>query len=68
VRSKKLCPPPGTPSRLGIWVIAIVKPAPALNPTRMLSLMRRTSMLSRRSHAIRQSKATMPAARLAIWA
>src|SRR5262245_45964025 len=58
VRSKKLCPPPVTPSRLGIWVIAIVNPAPALNPTRMLSLMSRTSMLSRSSHAI--SKAGPP--------
>ena len=44
----------------------MVSPAPALKPTRMLSLIRRTSMLSLNSHAIRQSSATAKAARLAI--
>ena len=46
----------------------MVKPAPALKPTRMLSLIRRTSMLSRKIHAIRQRAATARAATLAIWA
>ena len=54
-RSKKLCPPPATPNRLGSCVMMMVSPAPALKPTRMLSLIRRTSMLSRKSQAIRQS-------------
>ena len=31
-------PPPATPNRLGNWVIAMVRPAPILKPTRMLSL------------------------------
>jgi hypothetical protein len=34
----------------------------------MLSLISRTSTLSRRSHARRQNRATIMAARLAIWA
>ena len=46
----------------------IVNPAPALKPTKMLSLMSLTSRLSRSSQAMRQSKATVKAARLAIWA
>jgi hypothetical protein len=46
-------------------VIAIVNPAPALKPTRMLSLISRTRMLSRRSQATRQNRATIMAARLA---
>ena len=54
-RSKKLCPPPVTPNRLGSWVIAMVRPAPALKPTRMLSLISFTSALNRNSQAIRQS-------------
>ena len=46
----------------------MVSPAPALKPTRMLSLTRRTRMLSLNSHAIRHSTATAQAARLAICA
>ena len=46
----------------------IVNPAPALKPTKILSLTSLTSMLSRSNHAIKQSKATVKAARLAIWA
>jgi hypothetical protein len=46
----------------------MVKPAPALKPTRMLSLISRTSMLSRSSQATRQNSATIMAARLAICA
>jgi hypothetical protein len=65
-RSKKLCPPPATPKRLGSWVIMMVRPAPALNPTRMLSLISLTSALSRSAQASRQSKATVKPARLAI--
>ena len=47
--------------------MAMVNPAPILNPTRMLSLMSLTSALSRNAHAIRQSMATVKPARLAIW-
>src|SRR4051812_29640720 len=46
----------------------IVRPAPALKPTRMLSLTRRTRTLSLNNQAIRQSSATAHAARLAISA
>ena len=46
----------------------MVRPAPALKPTRMLSLIRRTSMLSRKIQAIRQSTATASADMLAICA
>ena len=67
-RSKKLWPPPFTPNRLGSCVMAIVRPAPALNPTRTLSLISFTSTLSRNSQAIRLSAATVKAARLAICA
>ncbi len=48
--------------------MAMVSPAPALKPTRMLSLISFTSTLSRNSQAIRQSAATVKAARLAICA
>ena len=68
VLSKKLCPPPATPNRLGNCVIAIVRPAPALKPTRMLSLINSTSTLSRNNQANRQSIATVKAVRLAICA
>ena len=67
-RSKKLWPPPATPNRLGNWLMMMVSPAPALKPTRMLSLTRRTRTLSLNSQAIRQSTATAKAARLAICA
>ena len=67
-RSKKLCPPPATPNRLGSWVMAMVRPAPILKPTRMLSLISLTSALSRSSQDNRQSAATVKAARLAICA
>ena len=59
---------PVTPNRLGNWLMMIVSPAPALKPTRMLSLIRRTRMLSLKSQAIRQRIATAHAARLAICA
>ena len=65
---EKIVPPPLTPKRLGNWVIAMVKLAPALKPTRMLSLISFTSTLRRKSHANRLSAATVKAARLAIWA
>ena len=48
--------------------MAMVNPAPALKPTRMLSLISFTSTLSRNSHASRLSAATVKAARLAICA
>lgn len=67
-RSKKFRPPPATPNRLGSCVMMMVSPAPALKPTRMLSLIRRTSMLSRNIHAIRQRVATATAVKLAICA
>ncbi|MGX1141530.1 hypothetical protein AB7M11_005766 [Bradyrhizobium ottawaense] len=67
-RSKKLWPPPATPSRLGSWLMMMVSPAPALKPTRMLSLTRRTSTLSLNNHAMKHSTATAKAARLAICA
>src|SRR3954447_400014 len=67
-RSQKLWPPPATPNRLGNWLIMMVSPAPALKPTRILSLTRRTRTLSLNNHAIRHSSATAHAARLAISA
>ena len=45
--------------------MAIVSPAPILKPTSTLSLTSFTSTLSRSSHAIRHSAATVKAARLA---
>ena len=42
-RSKKSPLPPGTPKSFGSWVIAIVIAAPALNPSRIVSLMKLTS-------------------------
>ena len=50
-RSKNPSPPPFTPKSLGSWVIAIVSAAPALKPSRMVSLMKLTIELSRRTHA-----------------
>ena len=63
-RSKKLCPPPAMPNRLGSCVMMIVNPAPALKPTKMLSLMSLTSRLSRSNQAMRQSMATVKPAGL----
>jgi len=48
--------------------MAMVNAAPALNPTRVLSLISFTSPLSRNSQAIRHSTATVQAVRLAICA
>ena len=56
---EKIVAAAGHPDQLGNWVIAMVKPAPALKPTRMLSLIRFTSALSRSSQAIRQRTATV---------
>ena len=55
-RSKKLWPPPAVPNKLGSWVIMMVNPAPALNPTRMLSLISLTRALKRSAQANRQSE------------
>jgi hypothetical protein len=52
MRSKKSSPPPLTPNSFGNWVRAIVSAAPALKPSRMVSLMKLTSELSRNSQAI----------------
>ncbi len=46
----------------------MVRPAPILKPTRMLSLMSFTSALKRSTQAIMQRTATVKAARLAICA
>ena len=51
MRSKKNSPPPLTPNNFGNWVMAIVSAAPALKPSRMVSLMKLTSELNRSSHA-----------------
>jgi hypothetical protein len=48
--------------------MAMVKPAPALKPTRILSLINLTRALNRRSHDRKHSTATVKAARLAICA
>jgi hypothetical protein len=48
--------------------MAMVTPAPALKPTRMLSLISLTRSLSRSSQAIRHNAATVKPARLAICA
>ncbi len=50
-RSIKLCPPPGMPRRAGICVAAMLRPAPALKPSRTVSLMKLIKVLSRNSHA-----------------
>ena len=67
-RPKKLCPPPAVPIRLGSWVMAIVSPAPALKPTKMLSLISLTSSLRRNAQAAKHNAATVKPARLAICA
>ena len=51
MRSKKCSPPPVTPNNLGNWVKAIVSAAPALKPSRMVSLMKLTRELNRSSQA-----------------
>ncbi len=68
MRSKKFSPPPLTPNSLGSWVMAMVSAAPALKPSRMVSLMKFTSELSRRSHATRQMAATTSAVNAAMAA
>ena len=60
-RSKKSSPPPLTPNSLGSWVMAIVSAAPALKPSRMVSLMKFTSELRRSSHATTHMAATTSA-------
>ena len=57
-----------TPKSAGSWVTAMVIPAPALKPTRMLSLISFTSTLSRSAQAMTQRIAMAKAARLAISA
>ena len=64
-RSIKLCPPPGMPSRWGICVTAMLRPAPALNPSRIVSLIKSISELSRNSHARVNRAAATNAARVA---
>ncbi len=49
-----LWPPPVTPKSAGSWVTAMVIPAPALKPTRMLSLISFTSTLSWSAQAMTQ--------------
>jgi hypothetical protein len=65
---EEIVTPTRHPKRLGNWVTAMVKPAPILKPTRILSLINLTSTLSRNSQANTQSTATVNAARLAICA
>ena len=67
-RSITYCPPPATPNRAGSCVTAMVMPAPALKPTRMLSLISFTSTLSRSAQAMMQSTTTAKAASVAMAA
>ena len=67
-RSKNPSPPPFTPKSLGSCVVAMVSAAPALKPRRMVSLMKFTSELSRKTHASRHIAATTSAVSAAICA
>ena len=67
-RSKKLSPPPGTPNSLGSCVIAMVRAAPALKPSRIVSLMKFTSEESLRSQARKLMRANTRAVSAAIFA
>ena len=68
MRSKKSSPPPVTPKSFGSWVMAMVSAAPALKPSRIVSLMKFTSELRRSSHAARQIAATTSAVSAAMAA
>lgn len=65
-RSMKLRPPPGMPSRAGICVTAMLRAAPALKPSRTVSLMKLVRVLSRNSHATTHIAAATNAERDAI--
>ena len=67
-RSKKWSPPPGTPKSFGSCVSAIVSAAPALKPTRIVSLMKFTNPLKRRIQASALNAATTSAVSAAIAA
>ena len=67
-RSKKSSPPPFTPKSLGSCVIAMVSAAPALNPSRIVSLMKFTSDDRRSAHAATLIAATTSAVSAAICA
>jgi hypothetical protein len=67
-RSKKCSPPPLTPRSFGNCVIAIVNAAPALKPTKTVSLMKLTSEDRLRAQAITQITATSRAVSMAISA
>ena len=68
MRSKKSSPPPLTPNSLGNWVMAMVRAAPALKPSSMVSLMKLTSELNRRIHAMRHMAAMTSAVNAAMSA
>ena len=51
ILSKKCSPPPFTPKSFGSCVIAMVSAAPALKPSRIVSLMKFTSDDRRSAHA-----------------
>ena len=68
MRSKKCSPPPFTPNSLGSCVIAMVNAAPALKPSRIVSLMKLTSELSRSAHASTLMPATTSAVSAAMSA
>ncbi len=67
-RSKKFSPPPGTPKSFGSCVIAMVSAAPALNPSRIVSLMKSTSDERRSAHAAMLIAAKINAVSAAICA
>ena len=68
MRSKKCSPPPSTPNSLGSWVMAIVNAAPALNPSRIVSLMKADERAQSQRHAIRLIAATTSAVSAAMSA
>ena len=68
IRSKKPSPPPLTPKSFGNWVMAMVSAAPALKPSKMVSLMKLTSELNRSSHAAAHMAATTSAVSAAMSA
>ena len=65
-RSKNESPPPGTPKSLGNCVMAMVSAAPALKPSRIVSLMKLTSDDSRSAQAMKLIAAKSSAASAAI--
>jgi hypothetical protein len=67
-RSKKYSPPPPTPKSFGSCVAAMLNAAPALNPSRIVSLMKLISTLSLSAHASTLMQATSRAVRAAMAA